>query len=85
MSLSITLTALWAVAATTVALLPMQRQYLPGGALLLIAPGLIVFLGVQHGWIAATAGMLGLASMFRTPLRHYGSIWRARVLTKEPK
>ncbi len=68
MSLSLILGALWVLAATLVALLPMRHQYAPGLALLLAAPAMIVFIGWQHGWWIAGLGLLAFLSMFRRPL-----------------
>ncbi len=45
MSVSLTIAALWALAATCVALLPMRFQYVPGVALLIAAPFVIGFVG----------------------------------------
>jgi Protein of unknown function (DUF2484) len=72
MSAALTLACLWAIAATVVALLPMRLQMVPGLALLVAAPVLIVWIGVDHGiwWaLGATAGFL---SMFRNPLIYFG-------------
>lgn len=75
MSFSLTLAALWAVAATVVALLPMRLQYVPGISLLLLAPLLIGFIGYQHGVWVALLGLAAFVSMFRNPLlffyRHF--------------
>jgi len=68
MSLSLILAAIWAIAGTIVAMLPMRRQMWPGGALLLTAPGLLIFIGVQHGLWVTLLGLLAFASMFRRPL-----------------
>ncbi|MDK3017980.1 DUF2484 family protein [Pseudodonghicola flavimaris] len=62
------LAALWAVAASAVAMLPMRLQMLPGLALLMSAPVVIGYLGLRHGWIAAALAILALLSMFRRPL-----------------
>lgn len=71
MSLSLTLAAFWAIAATIVALLPMRHQYIPGVSLLVAAPLLITFMGYQHGvWIAA-GGLFAFISMFRNPLKYF--------------
>lgn len=72
MSLSLTLACFWVLAAAGVAMLPMQRQYVPGVALLIVAPILITVIWVQHGaWFGAPA-LFGFVSMFRRPLRHFG-------------
>ena len=73
MSLSMVLGCFWVLAATVVAMFPMQRQYVPGMGLLLAAPVLIGFIGWQHGWIFAALGLAGFVSMFRNPLRYF---WR---------
>ena len=71
MSLSLTLAALWAIAATIVALLPMRLQYVPGVALLVAAPFLLGFIGFEHGLWVAALGLAGFVSMFRNPLRYF--------------
>ena len=70
MSWSIVIAALWVLIATVTALLPMRRQYLPGVTLLLIAPGLILWLGYDFGWGWSVAAFLAFASMFRNPLKY---------------
>jgi hypothetical protein len=60
--------ALWVLASALVALLPMRRQYVPGVALLLLAPVLIVWIGWVHGWLWAAFGLFAFLSMFRNPL-----------------
>jgi Protein of unknown function (DUF2484) len=58
---------LWVLAATVTAFLPMRRQYLPGVPLLILAPVILIWLGVQHGiWITGVA-TLAFLSMFRNP------------------
>ncbi|MGB3244338.1 MAG: DUF2484 family protein [Sulfitobacter sp.] len=59
----------WVFASAVVAMLPMRRQYVPGVALLIAAPVLIVMIGVQVGWLAAALGLAAFVSMFRNPLR----------------
>jgi hypothetical protein len=61
---------LWVLAASVTALLPMRRQMVPGLALLVLAPGLIVWIGVVHGWLWAVPAALAYVSMFRNPLRY---------------
>ena len=65
------LSALWVVAATIVAFLPMRHQYAPGIFLLLAAPALIFFIGRELGWLAAGLALLAFLSMFRNPLRYF--------------
>ncbi|MCE8525767.1 DUF2484 family protein [Ruegeria pomeroyi] len=73
MSWTILLGALWVIAATVVALLPMRRQYAPGLVLLILAPVLIVAIGIEHGMLAGLLALAGFVSMFRNPLRY---LWR---------
>lgn len=81
MSLSLILGCFWVLAATVVAMLPMRRQFVPGLALLLLAPVLIGFIGWQHGWVFAVLGLVGFGSMFRNPLRY---LWR-RARGEQPE
>ena len=76
MSLSVALAIAWVFASTIVAFLPMRAQYVPGFALLVAAPVLIVFLGYQHGWIAGAGALAAFMSMFRNPLRYFWRKWR---------
>ena len=78
MTASVIACAIWALAATIVAFLPMRRQYAPGVTLLVLAPVLIVWLGVQHGWIFALVAFGGFVSMFRNPLRYFWRKWRGQ-------
>ncbi|MEE9427263.1 MAG: DUF2484 family protein [Paracoccaceae bacterium] len=71
MSLSLTLAAIWAILASFVALMPMRRQYAPGVTLLALAPLMIGFIGVQHGFLPAGLGLLAFLSMFRNPLIYF--------------
>jgi hypothetical protein len=60
---------IWVFAAVGVAMLPVRRQLLPGVALMLVAPVLIVLIGQKMGWIAAALALLAFLSMFRNPLK----------------
>lgn len=68
MSASLIAACLWVLAATVTALLPMRMQYPPGLTLLILAPVLIVWLGVDFGLWVALIGLAGFLSMFRNPL-----------------
>ena len=76
LSLSIAIAAIWVLASTCVAFLPMRRQYLPGGTLMLSAPLVILFIGYQHGWIWLVPAFLAFGSMYRNPLRCFLRKWR---------
>jgi hypothetical protein len=43
----------------------------PGIALLVVAPVLIVWIGASHGWGWAAFGLFAFLSMFRNPLRYF--------------
>ncbi len=70
LSLPLFLGCLWVLASAIVAMLPMRRQYAPGLLLLLAAPVLLIYIGLEHGWIWAILGLLAFVSMFRNPLRY---------------
>lgn len=73
MSWSIILGAFWVLASTVVAMLSMRRQYVPGVALLILAPVLIVLIGYEHGVLPGLLALGAFVSMFRNPLRY---LWR---------
>jgi hypothetical protein len=58
----------WAIAATATAMLPMRYQIVPGLALLISAPVLLVWIGSVHGLWITLAALLAFLSMFRNPL-----------------
>lgn len=70
---------LWVLAATATAFLPMRRQMIPGLALLIAAPVLLVWIALAHGWAWAAFGLFALLSMFRRPLGYLAR----RVLGRE--
>jgi hypothetical protein len=75
---SLVAAALWVIAASATAMLPMRRQMIPGIALLATAPALVVWIGLAHGWAWVAVALLAFASLFRRPLGHL--IRRARGL-----
>lgn len=85
MTLSLIIGCLWVLASAVVAMLPMQRQYVPGVALLIAAPILIVWLALDYGWWVGVIGLFAFVSMFRNPLRYFLAKARgqAPVLPKE--
>lgn len=72
---------LWVLASAAVALLPMRMQYVPGIALLLSAPLLIIWVAVDVAWWAAVLAAFAFVSMYRNPLRYF---W-ARLSGKQPE
>ncbi len=70
MTPSIIIAALWVLASTVTALLPMKHQYKPGVALLVVAPFIIVWLGYENGWWWSGVAAASFVSMFRNPLRY---------------
>lgn len=85
MSLSVISAVLWVFAATGVAMLPMRLQFPPGILLLIAAPALIVWLGLDFGWIVAAAALAAFISMFRRPLRYYWRKWRGLESDSKPE
>ncbi len=71
MSLPLVLGCLWIFAATVTAMFPMRYQYPPGITLLLLAPVLIVWIGMEHGWLLTLVAVFAFVSMFRNPLRYF--------------
>lgn len=71
MSPALIAACLWAIAATVTAFLPMRLQFPPGIVLLLMAPVLLVWIGLSDGLWLAVAGTVGFLSMFRRPLAYY--------------
>ncbi|WP_299874495.1 DUF2484 family protein [uncultured Sulfitobacter sp.] len=75
------LCVLWVFASVAVAMLPMRHQYIPGVALLIAAPVLIIAIGIHVGWLASLVAVLAFVSMFRNPLRY---LW-ARLRGEKPE
>ncbi len=71
MSSALLFGCLWVLAATATALLPMRRQMVPGIALLIAAPFLLIWIGLGHGAGWALAACLAFVSMFRNPLIYF--------------
>lgn len=71
MSLPLVIGCLWVLAAAVTAMLPMRRQMVPGLTLIAMAPVLIVWIGMAHGWWWVAIGFAAFASMFRNPLIYF--------------
>lgn len=71
MSWPLILGCLWVLAAAGTAMLPMQRQMVPGLTLLAAAPVLLVWIGWTHGWLWLAIGLFAFLSMFRNPLLYF--------------
>lgn len=61
---------LWVLASAAVAMLPMRQQYVPGVALLMAAPVLIVAIVAHVGWFMGALALAAFVSMYRNPLRY---------------
>ena len=85
MSWSVIAAVLWVFAATVVAMLPMRLQFPPGFALLLAAPVIIIWLGVDFGWLVSVGALAAFISMFRNPLRYYRRKWCGPTPDSNPK
>lgn len=66
----------WVFATTAVAMLPVQKHYVPGRILLCLAPVVVIWLGVDHGWGAVLFGAFAVISMYRRPIKFYWTKWR---------
>lgn len=71
MSPSLIAGCLWVFAATATAMLPLRRQMVPGIALLVAGPPIVVWIGATHGWGWGAFGLFAVLSMFRNPLRYF--------------
>ena len=71
MSLPLVLGTFWIIAAALTALLPMRAQMIPGLALLIAAPLLLIWIGLTHGWLWCAFGLFAFVSMFRNPLIYF--------------
>ena len=69
--LSLILGALWVVAGAVTATLPMRLQRYPGLPLLIVAPVLLVWIGLTHGFLWIAVGLFAFVSMFRRPLTYF--------------
>ena len=85
MSIAMILGCVWVLAAAIVAMLPMKRQMIPGLALLVAAPVLLVWIGWVHGWLWLAFGVFAFVSMFRNPLLYFlrRALGRPAPLPKE--
>jgi hypothetical protein len=72
---------IWVFASAACAMLPMRHQYVPGVILLILAPLLIIWIGVQVSPLISIAAVVAFISMFRNPLRF---IW-AKLRGQNPK
>lgn len=61
---------IWVPLAVITALLPMRMQYVPGIGLLLLAPVLIIWIGLDYGWLVAVLAVAAFVLMFRNLLRY---------------
>jgi len=64
---------LWVLASSGVAMLPMKRQYIPGLALMISAPLLILWIAISVSPWIALAALAAFVSMYRNPLRYFWS------------
>ncbi len=62
--------ALWVIAASITAILPMRSQMIPGLTLLCAAPVLLIWIGMSLGMVWVALGTFAFLSMFRHPLNY---------------
>ena len=79
MPLSLTLACFWVLAAAITALLPMRFHYAPGLTLLILSVPLMIFVGVQLGWVWVAIVLFAVLSMFRRPLVALARLMRRRL------
>ncbi|MCH2095887.1 MAG: DUF2484 family protein [Rhodobacteraceae bacterium] len=75
MSSALITACLWVLAATATAILPGRLQRTAGFALLAVAPVLLVWIALTHGWMVCLACLAAVVSMYREPL---GTLLRKR-------
>ncbi|SMH54039.1 DUF2484 family protein [Maritimibacter sp. HL-12] len=80
MTPSLIFAALWVIAATAVAFLPIRRQIVPGALLGLAGLALIVWVGIDHGWLWALLACLAFASLFRNGIRAIPALIRGEKI-----
>jgi hypothetical protein len=71
MSLPLAAGAFWILAAALTAMFPMRAQMITGIALLILAPVLLIWIGLTHGWIWLAFGLFTFISMFLNPLIYF--------------
>ena len=59
------------IAGAITALLPMRAQMIPGLTLIALAPVLLIWIGLTHGWLWVGIGAVAFVSMFRRPLNYF--------------
>lgn len=67
---TLTIGALWVIAAAITAMMPMRLQRYPGLPLLAAAPALLIWIGMTHGFLWVAFGTFAFLSMFRRPLNY---------------
>lgn len=60
---------IWALATMALSPLPIRYQIPPGILLLLMLPGLVIWLGMVHGILPVLVSIAAAVSLFRKPLK----------------
>lgn len=81
MTPSLIAAALWVVAATLTAFLPIRRQIVPGTLLGLAGLGLVVWIGQENGWIWTVIALLAFVSLFRNGFKVIPALLRGEKIT----
>lgn len=68
MSFSLIAACFWVLLGAVTAALPMRYQIFPGSILLLSAVPLMIWIGIENGWVWTVLAVLAFLSMFRRPL-----------------
>lgn len=82
MTTSLIFGALWVIAATLTATLPMRLQFPPGLTLLLLAPPLLIWIALDTSPWITLACLAAFVSMFRRPLAYFARKGLARLRRK---
>lgn len=82
MTPSLIAAALWVLLGAVTAFFPIRYQMVPGSVLLLTAVPVMIWVGLENGWIWTALAVLAFLSMFRRPLLYL--VAKARGLNPEP-
>ncbi|MGL4319868.1 MAG: DUF2484 family protein [Paracoccaceae bacterium] len=85
MTVPLIIGCLWVLAAAATALMPMKRQMVPGVALLIAAPLLLIWIGFVHGWVWVALGTFAFVSMFRNPLIYFAKCAMGKPVQLPPE
>lgn len=68
------------LAATSLAVLPVRRQIVPGIVLGVVAIGVLIWVGVENGWLWTLAALAAFASLGRNGVKQIPALIRGEKL-----